>query len=201
MSTKSLISAVLAGGAAAVLLWLVVLPGSTAAYTISSIISPGCHEDLTSEALRAVRVDLPTAAPLPVTAEDLALVNDVLARAVEEGAHDRADDQGHADDHRRVLQLEARIDEVVLDAPLVFHGPRCCGGGRRCRGGHGVTSSVSGVNGMVSRPQKLAAFWAKVSMAAAAVAAMSVSSADLSPGRMPGMSFHLSNIPCMALLG
>jgi len=77
MSTKSLISAALAGGAAAVLLWLVVLPGSTAAYTISSIISPGCHEDLTSEALRAVRVDLPTAAPLPVTANDQALVNDV----------------------------------------------------------------------------------------------------------------------------
>jgi len=63
--------------ALAILLWLVVIPGSTAAYTISSVLTPGCHEDLTSEVLRTVRRDVPGAAPLPLTKDEQALVDDV----------------------------------------------------------------------------------------------------------------------------
>jgi MYXO-CTERM domain-containing protein len=74
---KAAISAAVAGGGAAVLLWVLIVPGSTGAYTISSIISHGCHEEITSAALRTVRVDLPTAAPLPVTANDQAFIDDV----------------------------------------------------------------------------------------------------------------------------
>ena len=65
------------GASAAVLLWLVLIPGPTDAYTISSLVSPGCHEDLTAEALRTVRLDVPAATPLPVTRNDQALVDDV----------------------------------------------------------------------------------------------------------------------------
>ena len=61
----------------AVLLWIAFIPGSTDAYTISSILTPGCHEDLTSEVLRTVRLDVPGAAPLPLTADEQALVDDV----------------------------------------------------------------------------------------------------------------------------
>jgi len=63
--------------AGAILLWIVVIPGSTDAYTISSLITPGCHEQLTSEALRTVRLDVAAAAPLPATRNDQAFVNDV----------------------------------------------------------------------------------------------------------------------------
>jgi uncharacterized protein (TIGR03382 family) len=66
-----------AGSTAALLLWLVVIPGSTDAYTISTLISPGCHEDMTAQALRTVRLDVPAAGPLPVTRNDQALVDDV----------------------------------------------------------------------------------------------------------------------------
>jgi hypothetical protein len=61
----------------AILLGIVVLPGPANAYTISSVVTPGCHEQLTSEALRTVRQDVPAAAPLPLTANDQAFVNDV----------------------------------------------------------------------------------------------------------------------------
>jgi len=63
--------------AAGISLWFAVRPRSTSAYTISSIITPGCHEAITSQALRTVRLDLPTAAPPPLTKDERALVDDV----------------------------------------------------------------------------------------------------------------------------
>ena len=62
---------------AAILLWVLLAPGPTDAYTISSVLTPGCHEDLTSEALRTVRLDVPGAAPIPLTRNEQALVDDV----------------------------------------------------------------------------------------------------------------------------
>ena len=61
----------------ALLLGLVLIPGSTAAYTISSVLTPGCHEDMTSEVLRTVRLDVPGAAPLSLTRDEQALVDDI----------------------------------------------------------------------------------------------------------------------------
>jgi uncharacterized protein (TIGR03382 family) len=77
MKTDPLISRALLVGAAAVALAVAVLPEWTDAYTISSVITPGCHEQLTSEALRAARLDRPAAAPLPATANDQAFIDDV----------------------------------------------------------------------------------------------------------------------------
>ena len=65
------------GTAAAILLWLVASPGPSDAYTISSVLTPGCHEDMTSEVLRAVRLDVPGAAPIPTTRDEQALVDDI----------------------------------------------------------------------------------------------------------------------------
>jgi hypothetical protein len=47
------------------------------AFTISSPLSQGCHEMISSQALRAVRLDVPNAAPLALTANEQALVDDV----------------------------------------------------------------------------------------------------------------------------
>lgn len=47
------------------------------AYTISSVISEGCHERVTTEALRTVRLEFETAAPLPATRNEQALIDDV----------------------------------------------------------------------------------------------------------------------------
>jgi hypothetical protein len=63
--------------AVVVLLWVTLVPHPTDAYTISSVLTPGCHEDLTTEALRTVRLDVPGAAPIPLGANDKALANDV----------------------------------------------------------------------------------------------------------------------------
>jgi hypothetical protein len=62
---------------AAILLWVMLAPGPTDAYTISSVLTPGCHEDLTTEALRTVRLDVPGAAPIPLSANEKALADDV----------------------------------------------------------------------------------------------------------------------------
>ena len=37
--------------------WLAVGPGLAHAYTISSLITTGCHEQITTDALRAVRLE------------------------------------------------------------------------------------------------------------------------------------------------
>src|SRR5690349_5854502 len=47
------------------------------AYTISSAISTGCHEQITADALRAVRQQLSTAAPIPADRNEQALIDDV----------------------------------------------------------------------------------------------------------------------------
>ena len=57
--------------------WLTAEPRLAHAYTISSAISSGCHEKLTTDALRAVRLDLATAAPLPADENDRALIDDL----------------------------------------------------------------------------------------------------------------------------
>jgi hypothetical protein len=56
---------------------LVAFPGEAHGYTINSVLGAGCHETITSQALRAVRLDLATAAPLPATSNEQALVDDV----------------------------------------------------------------------------------------------------------------------------
>lgn len=58
-------------------LWTAFGAGSARAYTISSVISDGCHESITAEALRTVRAELPSAAPLPTHRNDKALIDDL----------------------------------------------------------------------------------------------------------------------------
>jgi hypothetical protein len=47
------------------------------AYTISSAITAGCHEKITTDALRAVRLELASAAPLPADRNERALIDDL----------------------------------------------------------------------------------------------------------------------------
>ncbi len=47
------------------------------AYTISNAAAAGCHERITSEALRTVRLEFATAAPLTATADEAALIRDL----------------------------------------------------------------------------------------------------------------------------
>jgi MYXO-CTERM domain-containing protein len=47
------------------------------AYTVANAISVGCHEGITAQALRNVRAQLATAAPLPATSDEQALIADV----------------------------------------------------------------------------------------------------------------------------
>jgi hypothetical protein len=47
------------------------------AYTISSPITAGCHEKITTDALRAVRLELASAAPLPADRNERALIDDL----------------------------------------------------------------------------------------------------------------------------
>jgi hypothetical protein len=52
-------------------------PSLVQAYTISSAISAGCHEKITTDALRAVRLEMATAAPLPADRNERALIDDL----------------------------------------------------------------------------------------------------------------------------
>jgi MYXO-CTERM domain-containing protein len=47
------------------------------AYTISSAITAGCHEKITTDALRAVRLELASAGPLPADRNERALIDDL----------------------------------------------------------------------------------------------------------------------------
>jgi hypothetical protein len=47
------------------------------AYTIQNELSHGCHEQITTDALRVVRGELPTAPPLPASENDQALIDDL----------------------------------------------------------------------------------------------------------------------------
>ncbi len=46
------------------------------AFSIQNAIRPGCHEDITTDALRAVRRDLPTAGPIGASGDDRAMIDD-----------------------------------------------------------------------------------------------------------------------------
>lgn len=52
-------------------------PGTAGAYSIANAAGDGCHERLTAEALRTVRAELAGAAPLPVTEDERALIEDL----------------------------------------------------------------------------------------------------------------------------
>jgi hypothetical protein len=56
---------------------IAIVPRSALAYTISNSLSDGCHERITSQALRAVRMDLATAAALKATQDEQALIDDL----------------------------------------------------------------------------------------------------------------------------
>ena len=74
---RAALSVALLGSAMAFVVWLVATPDSTRAYTVSSPLTAGCHERITSQALRTVRLELPTAGPLPLTRDERALVDDL----------------------------------------------------------------------------------------------------------------------------
>jgi hypothetical protein len=60
--------------------WFTATPKSADAYTVSSVVTAGCHENLTTDAFRAVRLDpatAATAAPLPADRNDRALIDDL----------------------------------------------------------------------------------------------------------------------------
>jgi hypothetical protein len=57
--------------------WFATEPRLAFAYTISSPITTGCHEKITTDALRAVRLELATAAPLPANSNERALIDDL----------------------------------------------------------------------------------------------------------------------------
>src|SRR5438477_13070205 len=52
-------------------------PAPAHAYTISSAIGTGCHEQITADALRAIRQELTTAPPIPADRNEQALIDDV----------------------------------------------------------------------------------------------------------------------------
>src|SRR5438477_11045632 len=56
---------------------LAAMPGAAEAYSFYSPLTAGCHEKITSEALRAVRLELTTAAPLDADRNDRALIKDL----------------------------------------------------------------------------------------------------------------------------
>jgi hypothetical protein len=56
---------------------LVIFPAAASGYTISNELIDGCHERLTSSALRDVRRELATAAPLSTSDDEQALVEDL----------------------------------------------------------------------------------------------------------------------------
>src|ERR1017187_6287013 len=57
--------------------WLTAWPRVAEAYTISSPITAGCHEKITTDALRAVRLELASAAPLPADRNERAPIDDL----------------------------------------------------------------------------------------------------------------------------
>jgi MYXO-CTERM domain-containing protein len=62
-------------GAFGALTWATMAPAR--AFTISTVLTNGCHERITSDALRAVRADLAAAAPIPAERNDRALIEDL----------------------------------------------------------------------------------------------------------------------------
>jgi hypothetical protein len=56
---------------------LALTPETAGAYTVKNTLSRGCHEEITSAALRAVRDQFSIAAPLPATSDEQALIGDL----------------------------------------------------------------------------------------------------------------------------
>ena len=54
-----------------------VTPRAADAYTVKNNISRGCHEEITTAALRTVRGELATAAALPASTDERALIDDL----------------------------------------------------------------------------------------------------------------------------
>lgn len=77
MSRLTARPAVVTVSAASIVACLSANPGAARAYTIASAISSGCHERITADALRAVRLELATAAPLAADRNEQALIDDV----------------------------------------------------------------------------------------------------------------------------
>ena len=77
MKRTSTFALAAAGASGALLLGFLLLPASTEAYTVSSLVTPACHERMTSEALRTVRRDVPAAAPMIRDSNEQALINDL----------------------------------------------------------------------------------------------------------------------------
>jgi hypothetical protein len=75
MNPRSLVRS--AALAAALLAWSFGGASVARAYTIANAFSNGCHEKISSAALRAVRLELPAAAPLATNANERALVDDL----------------------------------------------------------------------------------------------------------------------------
>ncbi len=67
----------LRGGTALLCASLGLVSYDARAYTIQNELSHGCHEDITSDALRQVRSELSTAPPLPASENDQALIDDL----------------------------------------------------------------------------------------------------------------------------
>lgn len=67
---RGLVSLVIAAGALS-------FEGHAHAFTIESQLSPGCHEGMTTDALRAVRKEMATAGPLPRSGDDGPLIDDL----------------------------------------------------------------------------------------------------------------------------
>jgi len=61
----------------AVFFSLCAAPRPAHGYTIENLVGSGCHEEITAAALRAVRKELPTAAPLPADENEQALIDDL----------------------------------------------------------------------------------------------------------------------------
>jgi hypothetical protein len=57
--------------------WLTAEPKLAHAYTISSAITAGCHEKITTDALRAVRLDLQVRRLCPADRNERALIDDL----------------------------------------------------------------------------------------------------------------------------
>ena len=55
----------------------VVLPATAQAYSYGTVGSDPCHEDIAAAALRQIRTELPTVRPIPATADEKALVDDL----------------------------------------------------------------------------------------------------------------------------
>ncbi len=64
-------------GAVVCCLLLCAVPEAARAYTVKNIFSRGCHEEITTAALRTVRSELATAGPLAATADEQALIADL----------------------------------------------------------------------------------------------------------------------------